>query len=213
MALLTKDSYSYIYSKLRAGLNRSVYSRTANQHRLFTTKQSSDYELYDCGRGYRYERLGRYKLVRPCLNTLNVSPKLAESTWDDAVFRYNLDTSNGKVKGKWKEVKDKLTVTNVAYPTNWTVTFDHMVFNLGLLDAGQVGVFPEQETNWKFISRSIRKLRSVEAESNTTTSIRNLSILNAFAYTGGSTMACLVDQNVVVSDFITHCFFFPYLYT
>jgi 23S rRNA (cytosine1962-C5)-methyltransferase len=61
--------------------------------------------------------------------------------------------------------------------------YNNISFNIHLTDFGHLGLFPEQVDNWNWLRQIIRK-RLVR------TNYRNLHILNLFAYTGGSTLAC-----------------------
>jgi hypothetical protein len=69
--------------------------------------------------------------------------------------------------------------------STWRLQFESwMTFQLILSDMGQVGIFPEQAANWKWIRSVLKKA----IESNVATPP---TVLNGFAYTGGSTMAAL----------------------
>jgi 23S rRNA (cytosine1962-C5)-methyltransferase len=50
-------------------------------------------------------------------------------------------------------------------------------FELKPTESGQIGIFPEQAENWDWIDRQVRRAD------------RELTLLNLFAYTGGSTLA------------------------
>jgi 23S rRNA (cytosine1962-C5)-methyltransferase len=67
--------------------------------------------------------------------------------------------------------------------------------HLNTFEKGQVGMFPEQKPNWKAIRSQVKSLIEYQQK----TAQRNpIKILNGFAYTGGSTLACLVDPSVTV---------------
>ena len=59
-------------------------------------------------------------------------------------------------------------------PAKWTIETAGVKFNLGGTDFGHLGIFPEQRAQWKWL----------RANSS------GAKVLNLFAYSGGSTMAC-----------------------
>mgnify|MGYP001810029104 FL=1 len=66
-----------------------------------------------------------------------------------------------------------------AAPETWTCDLGLFRLELRRSSIGHIGIFPEQQPNW-------RRLRTLCGGAS-----RPLSILNAFAYTGASTLACL----------------------
>jgi len=82
----------------------------------------------------------------------------------------------------WK--KDSSTID-----LNWNVSIDNLKFHLSPSEMGQVGVFPEQRENWAWIQRKLRSSRGPDDKMK--------SVLNGFAYTGGSTMASLRYCNLL----------------
>jgi 23S rRNA (cytosine1962-C5)-methyltransferase len=65
----------------------------------------------------------------------------------------------------------------------WTMTLDELTFELRPTDAGQVGAFPEQMPNWQWLREHVEP---------------GMEVLNLFAYTGGSTLACAAARARVV---------------
>ena len=56
----------------------------------------------------------------------------------------------------------------------------------------KITVFPEQESNWNWIENAFSTHRTSTSTSTSTSTIDNpIRVLNGFAYTGGSTLACL----------------------
>lgn len=137
---------------------------------ILTTPNWADYELLDTGNGFRLERFGNYILQRPDPQIL-WKPKLSKSEWEKADASFEND--------KWK-VKTQI-------PDKWLMEYKNLKFWAKLSQFKHTGVFPEQATQWDFISSVIAKssmsLRGVERRSN-------LSILNLFAYTGIASIAC-----------------------
>ncbi len=127
-----------------------------------------DYEIIDASRGMKYERWGKYYLLRP-------DPSII---WDrgDLVVKYKdkIDAiyhRSNKGGGYWENLK--------SLPNNWQIKYHNLVFNIKQMGFKHTGLFPEQASNWNFF---IRKIRS---------SNRDIKVLNLFAYTGGASVACL----------------------
>lgn len=120
----------------------------------------NSYSLIDSGNSEKLERFGDFVLRRPDPQAL-YPKRLSESEWKkaDAVF---LDK-------KWK--------TNKDIPESWITEFEELKFATTLGSFKHVGVFPEQQENWKWLKDTIKG--------------KPLKVLNLFAYTGGATMACI----------------------
>ncbi len=130
-----------------------------------STPDLERYRLLDHGDGRRLESFGGIILDRPAPQS--VGPQLAPALWPEAFARFTRDETGGS----WKRFR------HIEEP--WLVTVDDIRFELALSPQGQVGIFPEQLANWRW-------LRDVIAMAD-----RELSLLNAFAYTGGSTLAMI----------------------
>ena len=142
----------------------------------------SSYRFLDAGDQMRLEQFGEKIVARSCVSAFQ--PKmLPDAEWQKAHLRYVGTT--GKL-GKWNG-----DVDNVG---DWKVQFDHITLSLSPSDMGQVGVFPEQEENWKWLGQTIKKYNARQKEIP-----RPLNILNGFAYTGAASIACCVAPNVKVS--------------
>ena len=101
---------------------------------LFTTKGWEDYELIDSGNAQRFERFGKYKLVRPDPQAI-WRPKL--QNWNpDAIFE------NDKWSGN---ISDK-----------WIVKWKNLSFFAKLSPFKHTGIFPEQSLHWEFIENKIK---------------------------------------------------------
>ncbi|MDO8638768.1 MAG: class I SAM-dependent methyltransferase [Candidatus Daviesbacteria bacterium] len=135
---------------------------------ILTTPNWADYELLDTGNGYRLERFGKYILKRPDPQIL-WKPKLPKSEWEKADASFEND--------KW--------VVKTKMPARWLMEYKDLKFWAKLSPFKHTGVFPEQASQWDFISSVIEKSSmSLRAERS------NLSILNLFAYTGIASIAC-----------------------
>jgi 23S rRNA (cytosine1962-C5)-methyltransferase len=124
---------------------------------------TADYELVDAGGGRRLERFGDRLVDRPAPGA--TEPALDASAWTEADLGF--DHSSG-----WKGPIEP-----------WTVRLEDLTFELRPTSSGQLGVFPEQATNWRWLRDHARP---------------GDRVLNLFAYTGGSTLAAAVAGAEVV---------------
>lgn len=131
-----------------------------------TVNNFKDYEIISMSNGYKYERWGKYYLKRP--DPLVIWPD-NENIKVDA--EYTRSNTGG---GEWK-VYSKM-------PSSWQVRYEDMVFNLKLMGFKHTGLFPEQAYNWNIIRETIRKAN------------RKVNVLNLFAYTGGTSIAALMEH-------------------
>ncbi len=125
--------------------------------------RDSQYELLDSGNGRKLERFGQYVLVRPCSQAI-WRPTLPESEWKKADATFDRDKNLN-----WHG-RDKL-------PSEWDIKVDDITFRLSSTDFGHLGIFPEQRDSWRWLGKRVAA------------SARKLSVLNLFAYSGGSTLA------------------------
>lgn len=131
-----------------------------------TVNNFKDYEIISMSNGYKYERWGKYYLKRP--DPLVIWPDNEDIKVDAEYIRSN---TGG---GEWK-IYSKM-------PNSWQVKYEDMVFNLKLMGFKHTGLFPEQAYNWNIIRETIRK------------SNRKVNVLNLFAYTGGASIAALMEH-------------------
>lgn len=124
-----------------------------------------DYELIDSGDGRKLERFGKYVLARPCSQAM-WRPELSDDRWNRADASFDREDGN-----RWHGR------TNL--PKEWTIETAGIKFKLGGTDFGHLGIFPEQRAQWKWIRNEVKE-RGQES---------GVSVLNLFAYSGGSTMA------------------------
>jgi len=127
------------------------------------TENAFDYALLDCGNGVRIERFGSRIIRRPCPM---VSEKMIHPQWlTSAVDAEFFVDDAGKQWQKAEDISD-----------TWNISVNDVVAELRFSRNGQVGLFPEQLGNWRWIARQVAK------------SNKPLRILNGFAYTGMSTL-------------------------
>ena len=118
-----------------------------------------DYELIDAGGGQKLERWGEIYTIRPDVNAY-FSPGLPKEQWNS--FKPLVFKEFENTKGKWSSTH-----------TNWHIAYRSLVFNLETTKFKHVGLFPEQEVNWKFITQHLNPSHR---------------FLNLFAYTGAASM-------------------------
>ncbi|MCD8212177.1 MAG: class I SAM-dependent methyltransferase [Oscillospiraceae bacterium] len=124
-----------------------------------------DYELLDCSGGEKLERWGPYTLVRPDPQVIWQTDR-TDPGWETYDARYIRSSSGG---GRWEKA---------SLPERWTVSYGDLTFLVRPTNFKHTGLFPEQASNWDFVSRQIRGAG------------RDISVLNLFAYTGAATAAC-----------------------
>jgi 23S rRNA (cytosine1962-C5)-methyltransferase len=124
-------------------------------------KRKLDYELLDFGEGYKLERFGSVILKRPDVAAIG-QPQQAISDWqfDAACERTGRDY-------RW---------TKMLEP--WAISYGPMLLELRSSQSKNIGVFPEQEANWTWLSETIWRHK------------RPLRVLNLFAYTGAASIVC-----------------------
>ena len=127
------------------------------------------YELLDSGEGRKLERFGPFVLARPCAQAV-WKRSLAPETWRNADASFDREDGN-----RWSG-RGRL-------PPHWTVSIDGCSLHLSTTDFGHLGVFPEQRAQWRW-------LRATCAEAPEAPGRRPLQVLNLFAYSGGSSLAC-----------------------
>ena len=133
---------------------------------MFLADSWTDYEVLDTGDGEKLERWGDIILRRPDPQT--IWPKGKEALWRKAMAHYHRSERGG---GEW-EFLERL-------PDRWTVCHEGLTFWVRPTGFKHTGLFPEQASNWIWMSDLIRK-----------DGRKDLKILNLFGYTGGATLAC-----------------------
>ncbi len=131
--------------------------------------ENDDYELIDSGDGRKYERFGGVSLVRPCSQALwrPANP----DAWLRATATFDREDGN-----RWHN--------RGALPKEWTIETAGIRFRLSGTDFGHLGIFPEQRAQWRWVRETVAR-RGVG------------SLLNLFAYSGGSTMAAALGGAAV----------------
>ena len=134
---------------------------------------TDDYELIDSGDGRKFERFGAYTLVRPCSQAM-WRPRDA-AAWRTATASFDREDGN-----RWHG--------RSALPKEWNIETAGIRFKLGGTDFGHLGIFPEQREQWKWIRQVVGERGTGNGERGTGNG-RRATVLNLFAYSGGSTIA------------------------
>lgn len=120
------------------------------------------YEILDSGDFKKLERVGKFTIIRPSLNS--PYPIADSSLWRQADAEYTRDTGGGK----W--------IFHREMPGEFVLPWERdFRFKIKFTPFGHLGIFPEQEENWKILDEIGKKKK-------------NLKILNLFAYSGVSTV-------------------------
>ncbi|KAA9333736.1 class I SAM-dependent methyltransferase [Adhaeribacter soli] len=138
---------------------------------FLTVSNWPDYELIDSGNFEKLERFGDFVLARPEPQAI-WDKSLSENEWKNlaqAIFKREKGSTE---RGQWMLKKEMAE--------QWFINYKYqdlkLKFRLGLSSFKHVGLFPEQDPNWKFIYDQCK-------------TIQNPKVLNLFAYTGGASLA------------------------
>ena len=133
---------------------------------MWISDQWQGFELIDCSGGEKLERWGSYTVVRPDPQAIWQTPR-NRSEWNRQGGHYKRSSTGG---GKWDRGN---------LPSDWTIGYKDLTFQVKPMNFKHMGLFPEQATNWDWAMEQIRNAD------------REISVLNLFAYTGAATVACL----------------------
>ena len=139
-----------------------------------TVPEASGYQLLDSGHGAKLEQVGPYRLARPAPQAL-WRPAHPPEVWDTAVACYGRRSSGA---GVWT-YKHPL-------PPAWVVAYCDLTLQVKLTDFGHLGFFAEHGPHWQWVRQHIHAAR------------RPIRLLNAFAYTGGMSLAAAAAGASVV---------------
>ena len=133
------------------------------------------YRLLDSGHGRKLEQVGPYRLVRPASQAL-WPPSRAAGFWQTAHACYQRGPAGA---GSWHRKTDDL-------PATWTLTYCGLPLRIRLTDFGHLGFFAEHGPHWQWLRQQVAAAG------------RPVRVLNAFAYTGSSTLAAAAGGARVV---------------
>ena len=123
------------------------------------------YRLIDSGGGRKLEQFGPVLLDRPVAYA--VWDKSPAVDWGAAAGVYHRSDQGG---GSWEWRRKP--------PESWPIGYGGLRLLIKPTPFGHLGLFPEQEENWGWLRRTCERLGP------------ELEVINMFAYTGGSTLAC-----------------------
>ena len=135
---------------------------------MLVSSSFKDYELIDASNGEKLERWGKYILLRPDPTIIWDNGNLEEKykgKIDAVYYRSN------KGGGHWENLR--------KLPSNWTVNYRDLTFNVKQMGFKHTGIFPEQAANWDYMINKISNAK------------RPVKVLNLFGYTGCASVACL----------------------
>lgn len=124
---------------------------------------NSSYHLLDSGSGQKLEQFGPYIIARPAAQAVWL-PQQDPSLWKNAHAHFTRDGSN-----RW--------IAANPLPPFWTVDVEGITFKISPTDFGHLGIFPEQQMFWRWMTSRIKSAST------------RPSVLNLFAYSGGVTLA------------------------
>lgn len=126
------------------------------------TASWSDYELLDSGNGRKLERFDSVVTDRPDAQAI-WSP-LKSELWKTAAAVFNNDNK----EQPWSFAS--------GCPTEWTVGYGELKFNLRFGNFKHLGLFPEHASQWEWVQEKVSALKTP-------------NVLNLFGYTGAATLA------------------------
>lgn len=129
-----------------------------------------DYELLDSGDGYKLEKFGQYKFIRPDSQAYH-KPKTPIENWKaDASF----SGKDGEELGRWQfrnNVKEQ-----------WPMEWNGIKFYARCTPFRHLGVFPEQSVHWSWCKDLCKDYVK--------TNMAAPKVLNLFGYTGLASLVC-----------------------
>lgn len=137
--------------------------------------KNSGYTLLDSGEGEKLEAFGEVILSRPAAQAV-WQKQQAAALWNSATASFDREKGNN-----W--------VNRHSLPGQWQIEVEGIVFKLSSTDFGHLGIFPEQAASWRWLRQTLRGARASRPQ--------GISVLNLFAYSGGSTMAAAVEGAAV----------------
>ncbi len=127
------------------------------------------YQLIDSGEFMKLEQVGPYRLARPSAQAV-WKRSLSEGEWKKADVTFER-YSDGK--GDWK-------IHNKSMKKIWDVEIAGLKMQMQMTGFGHIGIFAEQKANWISLMETVAEFKKHG----------EVKVLNLFAYTGGSTLAC-----------------------
>jgi 23S rRNA (cytosine1962-C5)-methyltransferase len=124
------------------------------------------YELLDAGGSLKLERWGDIVTIRPELQAY-FPPARPLSSWRQTAHWEFIPEKQASLNGTWKKLKP-------GAPAQWPFATDGFSVYLETSGNKHLGLFPEQNINWRWLSTELGPEKK---------------FLNLFAYTGASSLA------------------------
>ena len=135
---------------------------------MFVNPNWTDYQLLDGKSGEKLERWGKFTYLRPEPQIVWDEP-LNAALWKKIDAKYTRSSRGG---GSWQFYRPEAE-------QRFVIGYRDLKFYIRPMGFKHMGLFPEQSTNWDYVSSKIKE------------SGRELRVLNLFGYTGGATVAAL----------------------
>lgn len=119
--------------------------------------------MLDAGGGRKLERWGEVVTIRPEINA-GGAPLWPLTEWRRQAHWEFLETL--PTQGRWQKLHSDA-------PESWSIAYRSLRFALKLTQFKHLGLFPEQEANWRFVAERAAP---------------GARILNLFAYTGAASL-------------------------
>lgn len=132
----------------------------------FTHPAFDSYQLLDSGNGEKLEQFGENVLRRPDPQVL-WRPTLEKEAWAAADYQFVRESDRG---GKW--------LMGEGCRKSWNIKVEGAILRIAPTPFKHVGLFPEQATNWRWVSQQRIKMRDIKSP----------KLLNMFAYTGAASV-------------------------
>ncbi len=140
------------------------FRRRYNRNMIKLADGWKDFEVIATGDGYKLERWGKVRLLRPDPQVIWRAKQELFSLGCDAVYR-----RSERGGGAW-EFKNPI-------PESWNISYGDLTFKIKPMGFKHTGLFPEQAVNWERTSALVKNAG------------RKIKVLNLFAYTGGASVA------------------------
>lgn len=132
----------------------------------------TSYQLIDSGNFQKLEQVGPVRMVRPSPQAV-WKPRLDAQVWQDVDAVYHRFSGGD---GRWERLNNRVA-------ESWSIDYGGLKFLVRMTEFGHLGLFPEQIANWQ----RLRDLISAGLKAGRD----EFHVLNLFAYTGASSLACL----------------------
>jgi len=169
---------------MRAGLYHG-----AVEPAVFPPSSFADHALIDSGDARKLERFGSIVLDRPDPQAL-WKPRLGREAWAAADLSFHADPRSGGKGGDWRGGAGDALGSSRGEDPRWTIGFKEARISIRPSPFRHVGLFPEQATNWDWVSAQRPELGGEQPR-----------LLNLFGYTGvASILAAQAGYSVTHVD-------------